>query len=252
MPFLTAYYTEKGYMKQVNQDALMIQTAKSSKGSVGMFVVCDGMGGLNKGEVASSTIIEALSYWFKHLLPFLLDSAEVEELPLYLVEKIESINQDLIESSADKQMGSTLTAIIMVDNQYFTFQIGDSRAYALGQEVTRLTKDQSLVAREVERGMITEQQAMTHPQRHVLLQCIGVESDIEVVTTSGVLSEGEQILLCTDGFYRSLTTEEIHQVIAQDTLVDKGNMEESLNALVQTIKSREETDDITAILVQTV
>ncbi len=252
MPFLTAYYTEKGYMKQVNQDALMIQTAKSSKGSVGMFVVCDGMGGLNKGEVASSTIIEALSYWFKHQLPFLLDSAEVEELPLYLVEKIESINQDLIESSADKQMGSTLTAIIMVDNQYFTFQIGDSRAYALGQEVTRLTKDQSLVAREVERGMITEQQAMTHPQRHVLLQCIGVESDIEVATTSGVLSEGEQILLCTDGFYRSLTTEEIHQVTAQGTLVDKGNMEESLNALVQTIKSREETDDITAILVQTV
>ncbi|MGN8645403.1 PP2C family protein-serine/threonine phosphatase [Gracilibacillus sp. HCP3S3_G5_1] len=252
MPFITAYHTEKGNTKPINQDALMIQAARSKQGSIGLFVVCDGMGGLNQGEVASSTIIEQLSEWFKHTLPILLDSAELEDLPLYFVEKIEAINQDLIEKSQLQkiQMGSTLTAILVLDQQYFTFQVGDSRAYAVGQQITQLTKDQSLVAREIERGMITEQDALTHPQRHVLLQCIGVQSDIEVATTSGMLADGEQLLLCTDGFYKTLAPEEIFQVMSPDTSLDKTEMEENLKLLSQTAKSREETDDITALLVQ--
>ncbi|SFM22722.1 Serine/threonine protein phosphatase PrpC [Gracilibacillus orientalis] len=254
MPFITAYQTEKGDTKPINQDSLMIQSARSKQGSVGMFAVCDGMGGLNQGEVASSTIVKQLSDWFKHKLPILLDTADVEDLPFYLMEKIEAINQDLIEDSnlQKTQMGSTLTVILIVDQQYFTFQLGDSRAYAVGQKITQLTKDQSLVAREIARGMITEQQALTHPQRHVLLQCMGVQSDIQVAMTSGVLAEGEQLMLCTDGFYRSLTPEEIHHAITSDVSVNKDEMQETLNFLIQTVKNREETDDITALLVQTI
>jgi len=252
VPFITTYHTEKGYMKQVNQDALMIKTAQTNQGSLGLFVVCDGMGGLGNGEVASTMIVAGLSEWFQETLPNLLHTYAFDEIPAHLVNKIEHLNEQLIEYGTQHQLkcGTTLTAILIMEQQYYTFQIGDSRAYLIGQEVNQLTKDQSVVAREMERGTITPQEAMTHPERHVLLQCIGIEPVIEVATTSGVLAEEDVVLLCSDGFYNRLASQEILQAMQPPLLNTKEAMHEKLVNFVETIQNREETDDITSILIK--
>ncbi|WP_148434614.1 PP2C family protein-serine/threonine phosphatase [Gracilibacillus massiliensis] len=249
---MTTYYTEKGTMKQINQDALMIKTAQTNQGTVGLFVVCDGMGGLGKGEVASTMIIEGLSEWFQETLPNLLQSYSFDEIPVHFVNKIEYLNEQLIDYGTLNQIkcGTTLTAILVREQQFFTFQVGDSRAYSIGQELNQLTKDQSVVARELERGTITMEQATTHPERHVLLQCIGIEPVIEVATTSGVLTENEMILLCTDGFYHRLTDQEMLQDLQPSLLKTKEAMQNTLASIVNTIQNRQETDDITSILIK--
>ncbi len=253
VPFITAYKTEQGLAKQANQDALMIKTARTKNGQVGLFVVCDGMGGLSEGEIASKMLVEGLANWFEQTLPILLQSDQ-EDIPLHLTNKIEHLNQQLIQYGEQHQlkMGSTLTAIFIINQSYYTFQVGDSRAYLLSDDIYQLTKDQTLVAREVERGMITLEEAKSHPKKHVLLQCIGIQSTIEVVKTSGLLTGGELLLLCTDGFYQKLTEREIKDRITTYSTFSKENMESAIMSLVQNLRDREETDDITAVLVKIV
>src|SRR5699024_1039216 len=136
----------------------------------------------------------------------LLSVYSFDEIPEYLVGKIEEINKQIIEygDSQSSRCGTTLTAMFMMGKQFYTFQIGDSRAYLIVEEVIQLTKDQSLVARELERGTISPEQVATHPKRHVILQCLGIQPTIEVSLKGGMLSGGEFLLLCTDGFYNQL------------------------------------------------
>lgn len=249
--FITAYHTEKGYMKQENQDALMIKIAQTNQGTVGLFVVCDGMGGLGNGEIASSMAITSLSNWFGNDLPNLLPVYSFDEIPQYLVNRIEQINEQIIDYGAAHHVkcGTTLTAIFIIGQQFYTFQIGDSRAYLVGHEVTQLTKDQSLIARELERGTITPEQVPSHPDRHVILQCLGIQPTIEVVTKKGMLSEDEYLLLCTDGFYHRITYQEISTIFQPSFSNRKESMNEYLKFFTQSVQHRGEKDDITALLI---
>ncbi|MDY0408702.1 PP2C family serine/threonine-protein phosphatase [Virgibacillus soli] len=252
MTFISAYFTDIGTKKETNQDALLIKTAKTSKGNVGLFVVCDGMGGLTNGEIASTTVIQGLSDWFEKELPDIVLNVNVTDkiIGKHLDEKIRFLNKKIIKYGKKNgiTLGTTLSIFLVIDKKYYIVQIGDSRIYEVGTELLQLTKDQTLVAREVERGNLTPEQAKFHPRRNVLLQCVGAREEIEVVMTTGNINETHTYLLCTDGFYHKIDDEELIDFI--HNVQDESPMKKNIAELINIAKDRGETDNISAILVR--
>jgi serine/threonine protein phosphatase PrpC len=253
MAFQMAYHTDVGLRKKTNQDGLLLKTAKTPKGRVGLFAVSDGMGGLSSGELASATVIRGLSEWFDNELPEILESGvEEESIPVSLDYHIKSINEKILQFG-DKEkikLGTTITAMLIVYNRYYIIQIGDSRAYRIDDSIERLTTDQTLVVRELLYGNITEEQAKIDPRRNILLQCIGATRDLEVVILHGQVKEGALYLLCTDGFYNKLEDTELQFALNPETFHHDGQLREKVIELVELAKQRREMDNISCIAVK--
>ncbi|GKX67435.1 PP2C family protein-serine/threonine phosphatase [Inconstantimicrobium mannanitabidum] len=253
MEFLTVYHTDIGNQKSVNQDALLIKTANSSRGNVGFFVMCDGMGGLSKGEMSSATAIMTMSRWFEKILPTIILSNEwEEEIKTSIIDTIKKLNLKIKRYGEDNdlKLGTTLTILLIIENKYLVFHVGDSRAYKIEDNLYQITKDQSLVQREVDLGNITKEQAKTYPKRNILLQCIGVVSDVKIVVYEGKAEKNQIYMLCTDGFYHELDEKEIVDKLSSRDLVDEDNMYKACVDMVELVKDRGERDNISVLLVK--
>ena len=110
-----------------------------------------------------------------------------------------------------------------------------------------MTKDQTLVAREVARGNITEEQAKIDPRRNVLLQCIGATKEIEVVFSTGDVQENTVFMLCSDGFYHQITEEELALNLNPETMKNDQQLKDKVVELVELVKARKEVDNISVI-----
>ncbi|WP_449537772.1 PP2C family protein-serine/threonine phosphatase [Ferdinandcohnia sp. Marseille-Q9671] len=255
MAFIHAYHTDVGIKKKTNQDAILVKTAKTPNGYVGMFVVCDGMGGLAHGELASATVVRGLSEWFEQELPELLKSdKQDEDIRGALEACITEQNERILDygDQLEVQVGTTVTALLIVQSRYFIVHIGDSRAYQIQQQVTRLTKDQTLVEREVERGNITREQALKDPRRNVLLQCVGATKELEVVIQTGETQAGTVFLLCTDGFYHKVTEDELLEELRPSQFLTEKQLKYKAIKLVDAVKERREVDNISVVLAHVV
>lgn len=255
MAFQVAYHTDIGIKKKTNQDGLLLKTAKTPQGEVGLFVICDGMGGLSHGELASATVIRGMSDWFDHDLPELLESAMMEkEIPVMLEKRVRELNAKILEygEASNIKLGTTITALFILYSQYFIIQIGDSRAYSINDQLLKLTKDQTLVERELQRGNITAEQARIDPRRNVLLQCVGATKDINVVITSGEVKTGTMYMLCTDGFYHEINDNEMLTNLNPQKFNGEARMKDKIVELVELAKERQETDNISVLLAKVI
>lgn len=184
MNFYTASHTDVGIKKDKNQDSYCILQAETPKGTVLLAMVCDGMGGLDKGEVASASIITAFKAWFCEKLPYTLSSDTYYDDVKYEWDRIiKTQNQEIAAYGRAHciQLGSTVTAMIVFeDGKYLIGHVGDSRAYKISNsEISILTKDQTIVANEVRLGKLTPEEAARDPRRNVLLQCVGASRIVE-------------------------------------------------------------------------
>ncbi len=255
MAFIHAYHTDVGIKKKTNQDAVLVKTAKTPNGYVGMFVVCDGMGGLDQGELASATVVRGLSDWFEIVLPDLLHSNRQEEdIRDALKACINEQNAKILDygDETNTKVGTTVTALLIIHSRYYIVHIGDSRAYQIGERVTRLTKDQTLVEREVERGNITPEQAQKDPRRNVLLQCVGATRELDVVILTGETEAGTVFLLCTDGFYHKITDEELLMELRPNPFLNEKQLKYKAIKLIDAVKERKEVDNISIVLAHVV
>lgn len=252
MEFLVSYYTDKGIKKRTNQDGLIMKSIRTNKGRIGLFTVCDGMGGLDKGELASSTVISHLSKWFDEELPLLITNEDLEIINS-LNEYIYKVNKTIVDYSIANNMkiGTTITAFICIYDKYYIIQVGDSRVYKINNVMEILTKDQTYVAREVERGNITKEQAKTHPKRNLLLQCIGVKEKLETVITSGYLEKDTTYVICSDGLYHKLSDDEFIQIFNPKVNKTMASLDEAAKSTVKLVMDRKETDNITVLIVKT-
>lgn len=253
MQFEIAACTDVGTRKKVNQDSLHVCVAQTKLGEVIMAVICDGVGGLSYGEIASSKTVYEFKKWFQYGLPDLIEKEiTISELEQEWRTLIAYINRKIVKISEaqSSQMGTTLTAVIFLQGQYLVVQIGDSRFYEIYDgQLIQITTDQTLVEREVQLGHITREQGMSDPRRHVLLQCIGLNEIVEPQFLIGKQNGTANYLLCTDGFYNSLMLQEIY-----DLCWIKGNKEELQMQLLngmEICKTRGEQDNISAILLGT-
>jgi serine/threonine protein phosphatase PrpC len=226
----TTCKTDTGRQRRDNEDSAFARAP--------VFVVADGMGGAQAGEVASRIAVEA----FEQGLP---DSGSPEER---LATRVREANAQIYERSrADRQragMGTTLTAAYVDDTHVAIAHVGDSRAYLFRDgTLQRLTQDHSLVDELVRRGKLTEEQAAEHPQRSIITRALGPEPDVEVDTWTYPARAGDVVLLCSDGLTSMISEERV-----KATLTEHDNLDEAADALIREANEAGGRDNITVVL----
>ena len=183
---------------------------------VDLYVCADGMGGHDKGEVASQMAVETICREARARLAQL-NPITAEALENLLEESFQRGNNAIKEHSEQlrNDMGTTMVASLVWDNRLaFVANVGDSRGYLLRDEILhQVTRDHSLVSRMVEQGRITREEARTHPHSNILLRTVGTERDVDIDIFSVELEKGDQILLCSDGLWGEVEDEDIEAIL---------------------------------------
>lgn len=253
MRFLSAAHTDVGITKKVNQDAFCLKIAKTPKMHLALAVICDGMGGLKQGELASALLVNAFSNWFENTLPQqAVQGVRLENVRTQWNAILQDQNKKIIAYGKSKNisMGTTLSAVLIAGDQYVLAHVGDSRIYLLSDHIKQLTKDHTVVAHEVEQQRLTLEEARVDKRQNILLQCIGATGSVAPEFVIGSLNEGEEILLCSDGFRHEVREEEMFGVLAPNLLGSERVMKKALVDLVELNKTRGEKDNITALLLK--
>ena len=263
--YTVAAKSDIGTTKSVNQDSLTVKVANTPFGEAALAVLCDGMGGLEQGEVASSVVVRTYEQWFlKKLSAFLARGFSEEELAQTWHQMANSCNARIMDYSKIKNapMGTTLTVMLLLDGHYYISHVGDCRVYVMGNGMEQLTSDQTYVAREVALGHMTAEQAKNDSRRNVLLQCIGTVSHVEPDFLHGEIYDGDSLLVCSDGFRHELSEKEMydycHTALEQmewsvDRRMENSHiMNSQLQFLIDRNMERGEKDNISAILIKAV
>jgi PPM family protein phosphatase len=222
--------SDTGRQRRANEDSFFVRAP--------LFVVADGMGGAQAGEVASRLAAEA----FAGGLP---DAGTPEQR---LEVRVRDANTRIHDRSQEDRtlngMGTTLTAAYLDGDELSLAHVGDSRAYLLRDgELTRLTRDHTLVDELVRRGELTEQEAAEHPQRSIITRALGPEPDIDIDLHTHCMQAGDVLLLCSDGLTGMISEDEVAQILGgARSLGDAGR------ALVHAANEAGGRDNITVVL----
>ncbi len=251
MKYVATADTDIGIIKDTNQDSVLIKHAHSSLGEVLMAIICDGMGGLSKGELASATVIREFVRWFDEKLPFELENLDMQVIGGKWSLMLKDLNIKILESSHGDHisMGTTFTGILFVNNQYLIAHVGDTRVYHLDTSLKQLTIDQTFVTREVSRGTLTVEQAKTDKRRNMLLQCVGASERLEPDIIVGISEKGAY-MICSDGFRHEISEQEIYESLNPSNLFNKEAMHSNTKYLIDQVKKRKEKDNISVILIK--
>jgi protein serine/threonine phosphatase len=213
------------------------------------------MGGLANGELASATVIREFDKWFRKDLPAMLEMPvfPVEELRLQWDNLVLDQNKKLADyaSSTGTRMGTTVVAFLIVGENYYIMNIGDSRAYMITDAIYQLTKDQTYVQFEMDAGRMTWEEAQVHPQRNVLLQCIGASEQINPDYFIGQANPDTTFLLCSDGFRHLISPDEIYEKLKPEILDNEDTMLQNAISLIELNKTRKEVDNISVAVIRT-
>jgi len=247
--------TDIGISKKTNQDSMCLKIADTKKhGQIAMVVVCDGMGGLDKGELASAAVIRTFASWFEKELPAKLDTYSWQELSAEWDKMVKAQNYKILEHGKiiKTNLGTTLSAMLIIEDKYMIAHVGDSRVYEISGTVKQLTEDQTFVGREIKRGTMTVEEAKRHPQKSVLLQCIGASRTVTPDILLGDILPNTVYLLCSDGFRNKLTNNEIYECFNPTSANKIKTMTQNTKYLIDLVKSRKEKDNISAALIKCV
>jgi len=253
--FKIAARTDQGRVRKNNQDSIYTGTIKLRGGAARLCLVADGMGGAKAGEQASLLASEVAQTQIQRNLDNQSPPDDVAWQNLLRKAAREANNRVYAESRADdnrKGMGTTLTIALIVADRLHVASVGDSRAYLLnaggvtadGATTAQLTSDHSLVARLVDIGQITPEQARTHPQRNLLYRSIGTDPSVEVDTLSEQLEPGDVVLLCSDGLVNHVRDEEIAKIALE------ADPDHACERLVALANERGGRDNIRVVIVR--
>lgn len=224
--------TDTGRQRRANEDSLLVRSP--------LFVVADGMGGAQAGEVASRVAVEA----FRDGLE---DRGDPEGSLVALVSAANSRINELSHTNAEHAgMGTTITAAYVGEREISVAHVGDSRAYCLREgELLRLTDDHSLVDELIRQGRLTPEEAEDHPQRSIITRALGAEATVEVDTRTFRARAGDVYLLCSDGLTSMVGESDIAEVLAgHRSLRDTGE------ALIAAANEAGGRDNITVVLLR--
>lgn len=227
MSWSVGFASDVGQIRRANEDSYLVRDP--------LYVVADGMGGHNAGDVASSTAVAALGK------PGQPTRDNVESL----VKEANAAVWEKAQSDRSLQgMGTTVTALFLDGSHGLIAHVGDSRAYLFrGGQLRQLTHDHTLVARMVGEGRITEEEARHHPQRNVITRALGVDADIHVDLESVEFEPGDRVLLCSDGLTSMIDPDPIAAILASE-----GSPQSVADRLVQAANDAGGEDNITVIV----
>lgn len=224
--------SDTGRQRRANEDSMLALSP--------LFVVADGMGGAQAGEVASRIAVEFFGQGIA-------DAPEPELALISIAQAANARIHELSHSNAEQAgMGTTLTAVYVGEEQVAIAHVGDSRAYCLRYgELLRLTDDHSLVDELVREGRLTPEEAIEHPQRSVITRALGPEMTVEVDTSSYRGRAGDVYLLCSDG----LTTM-VPEARLKEVLLAHRTLREAGEALIAVANEAGGRDNITVVLLR--
>ena len=251
MNFFAVADTDVGISKATNQDSVCIKIAETQYGQIAMAIVCDGMGGLAKGELASATVIRAFADWFEDELPGQMSCFCWEYIREKWTHMIKRLNRVIGDYGRyyGLSLGTTVTAMLLFQDTYLIAHVGDSRVYELSKELHQLTEDHSVVGREVKRGTMTPEEAERDPRRNVLTQCVGASRAVVPEVIQGDLNPGVRYLLCSDGLRHEVREQEIFEEVRPEAARTAEEMKQNLRGLINLAMSRGEPDNISALLI---
>lgn len=233
-------YTDVGRVRQRNEDAAKVSP------DLFLYAVADGMGGHRAGDRASRIAVQTLHDYFAE------DDNGPEADEDSLRDAFRLANRNIIEDASGRPdrmgMGTTLTALIFKGTGYLIGHVGDSRALRVRNgSLEQLTDDHSIVGEQVREGGMTEEEARSHPMRHVLSRCMGCEPDPEVDVLAGAIEDGDIFVLGSDGLTGALGEE-----LMAETVNGASDAAAASKALVELARERDGSDNITAVVVRCV
>ena len=235
--------TDVGLRRHENQDTFAVEHGEKLL----IAVVCDGMGGAEGGQIASSLAVDTFMKEIRALLRADMTAGQLRELASFCVAKANTaVYQRALQDPAYQGMGTTLVSAVAGERDAVICNVGDSRAYLIHNgEMTRITHDHSVVQTLVENGNITAEEARTHPNRNLITRALGPDETTLCDAFDVSFAHGDKILLCTDGLVVTATDEEICRIVCADK-----RAEEKLDDLIALAKAQGAPDNVTAVLIE--
>ena len=237
--------SDKGKVREINEDAFYIS---NSLDEVQLYMLADGMGGYNGGEIASNlAILSAKNYIENNFKEIEKDKESIIQL---IGSSIEYANMVVYEKSKEQKelssMGTTLDICLIYNNRVFIGHVGDSRVYRIRKEfIRKLTQDHSYVQKLVKDGTITQEEAAHHPQKNMLMKALGCNAFVEPdVMVKGFLKD-DILIMNSDGLTNLVPQEEMFKAA-------KKNIEQATKDLVQMANDNGGYDNITVIVIKNI
>lgn len=230
-----------GLKRDSNQDCYDYEKIKED---ILWSVVCDGMGGVNGGDVASALAVKSIrEFLVKNFLPSIVQN-EIENI---LKKSIEKANSEIFSKSQTetdlKGMGTTVVLVAVFKRKIYIAHVGDSRAYLLSNDkIKQLTIDHSMVQEMLDEGEITREEAKNHPNKNIITRALGLSNDVNIDYSVESKKVNDKIIICTDGLTNYLDCEEILECSKRK----KGN--DLLDELISIANKRGGSDNITVVL----
>jgi len=207
--------------------------------NIGLFIVCDGVGGRDAGEVASHLTVEGIQ-----------DFLNKEKInPKFLKEAIITVNRTVYQKSKESHSGMASTLVMLKHysgNNFLYAHAGDSRLYRLrGENIQQLTVDHSWVNEQIKAGNLTVEEGKSHPKKNIILRAMGAEETIESDISKIKVRNGDCFLLCSDGLSDVLWEAEILDIFERHS-----RQEDILNNLIDLAVKKGSRDDVTAIILR--
>lgn len=252
MQYIAIADTDIGISKNINQDSVLIKHAKANGTEVLMAIICDGMGGLSFGELASATVIRGFSKWFDEELPYELENLDMKIIGAKWALLLKNLNLKILDYSKylrAQGSGTTFSGILFIGDEYVIGHVGDTRIYEMGTSIKQLTTDHTFIARELKRGTMTLEEAMKDKRRNMLLQCVGASRTVTPEILYGKAKKGGY-MICSDGFRHEISEQEIYDELNPRILKNKDVMHQKTERLIELVKERREKDNISVILIK--
>lgn len=232
--FSSSAVSHAGTANRLNEDGFV------NRPDLGLWAVADGAGGHESGEVASAEVVASL----QGIEPGLSAAEMLVEVRARLEQTHAGLHEAASQRGADVLMATTVVVLLVRDDHFACLWAGDSRAYLLrGHELTRITRDHSLVQALVESGTITENEAIGHPHANIITRAVGADSEaLELEKRTGPLMAGDRLLLCTDGLCKTLPDDKL-----RDLLLAEGHA--GAEPLVAAALEARVSDNVTAITI---
>lgn len=235
--------SDVGKAREINEDYFYISYPDDE---IQLFILADGMGGYNGGEIASKLAVTSAKNYI--LTNFEKNNSDKEKLLDLVKNSSQYANMVVFEKSKEmpelSNMGTTLDICLVYQNKAFISHIGDSRLYRIRKEFMRkLTKDHSYVQQLIDDGKLTKEEATKHPKKNMLMKALGCTPFIEPDAMVRGFIKGDVILMCSDGLTNMVTENEIYQIIRE-------NPTDATKLLVQRANDLGGKDNITSVIIR--
>ena len=238
--------TDTGLKRELNEDNLLLAEAEMADSSpYGLYLVADGMGGHQGGDIASQLVVDAMWQRFERF-PLNYETPFNDWLTGAVLAANQSVLAHQNDRSQEKKMGSTLVVALVTEGQAHIANVGDSRAYHITTEgIEQISVDHSLVERLVQLGQLTREEARTHRQRNVIYNTMGDKANPEIGLYHLLLQPGDRLLLCSDGLSSMLPDADILAISRRQP-----DTSAACKALVDAAITAGGEDNITVVLIQ--